>query len=244
MGEYLAGQVVIKHRLNMQTGQLNNSLGDYFCSTRCFCSGSLHEVFIPLPCMVKPPGHVIQDVGVPVLNIRHVNLEIGKRISKVEKIWGGVQKHFDLVSVIFICPVHRRNVENVVFLMVIVNLARIRSELSRNVAQQWKDYTQEPSKCSLICHGNFGAFISFYDCWYVDCSQDRENAADRLHPSRPIYLGRWTRLGRMLAKQCPRDKGARSEHQCRDHSPVSICPSLLHGFPLALDRILPLGVIA
>lgn len=75
-------------------------------------------------------------------------------------------------------------------------------------------------------------------------SDDGEYAANGLHPSRPIYVGRRARLGRMLAEQRPSDKGARAERHYRNHSPVSIRPSLLHGFPLSLDRILPPGVVA
>lgn len=243
MGEYLAGPVVIKHRLNMQTGQLNNSLSDSFCSARCLCSGSLDEVFIPLPRMVKPPGHVIQDIGIPILNVRHVNLEIGKRLSKVEKIWSGVQKYFDLPGVIFIFTVHRRNVKNLVFLMVIVDLARIRSELSRNVSQQWKDYAQEPSKSSLICHGDFSASISFDNCWYIDCSQDCEDAADGLHPSRPVDIDRRSGLGWVSASKCPDRYCSGDESHQRHYGPISVSSSVLHGFAPVLNRILTFGVI-
>ena len=105
--------------------------------------------------------------------------------------------------------------------------------------------TDMASKLSLSVPGGLQKLILFLlppsDRY---CSHDGENAADRLHPCRPIYVGLWPRLWRMLAEQRPRDKGPCAERHYSDHRPVFVRPSLLHGFPLSLDWILPLGVTA
>ncbi len=79
-----------------------------------------------------------------------------------------------------------------------------------------------------------------------DCNgrDDCEHATHRLNPRRPVNRSRWAGLRRMLTQHSPSENYSGDKcHHCH-HRPISIGPLLFHEFPLSLDRILPLGVIA
>ncbi|MCR1005760.1 MULTISPECIES: hypothetical protein [Stenotrophomonas] len=78
----------------------------------------------------------------------------------------------------------------------------------------------------------------------VNGDTDSRDASQSLHPCGPINRFCSGSAVWRLRKDCPSNQSTRAEGHYCDHRPVSIRPSVLHGFPLSLDRILPLGVIA
>lgn len=66
-------------------------------------------------------------------------------------------------------------------------------------------------------------------------------AANRLNPCRPIDVERRAGLWWVLAQKRPYKECARKKGHQRNHRPIPVCTSLLHEFPLLVERILPLG---
>jgi hypothetical protein len=77
----------------------------------------------------------------------------------------------------------------------------------------------------------------------VEGDEDRYNAAYCLNPCRPV-TSRCLAAGWIAAHKRPNEECSRDESHNRYNRPISIGPSLLHGIPLLLCGILPIGLVA
>ncbi len=79
--------------------------------------------------------------------------------------------------------------------------------------------------------------------WNADTNHEGCDASDCLDPRSPLLRSE-LRPRMAICGDRPSNQNSRAERHNRDNSPISIAPSLLHGFPLFVAGILPLEVRA